>query len=469
MPIFRIVAIVVVWLRYRNKLNRLYTRLAPGTPLTSEDLAALGISADLAVHYVRAGWLHRLARGVYCRPNDTLPCTPACSAAAQVRGVARRRQVGARLVWRAPVPVPTPVLHLYGWTAARLPDWFTQRFPAEYHRKRLFKEQPDALLTSRRSRTPGAPQVSAPERALLEVLSEVGVRQPLQEARELVESTYSLRADVLRDLLQRCTSVKTVRLCLQLGRELSLPWAAKLDPRNCLPEATGPGYPVPAKGSAGAQAMNQVYLDTARLLTQVAPLVFVDDTFALKGGTAINLFVRDMPRLSVDLDLVFPDYALPREQALQRINEAIRQSAERLQREASRPMRRPGGRRRNQAAGAAWRHRGQDRSQLRDARHRPSGSHGFSDGESARDAAGGPRNSSRVSGGHVRRQASGGMDRQHPRDLFDAMRLFAHEGITDGIRRAFVVYLACHNRPVHEVFFHRYTTSGRNSSTSSQG
>ena len=32
--------------------------------------------------------------------------------------------------------------------------------------------------------------------------------------------------------------------------------------------------------------MNQTYLDTARLLTQIAPLVFADDTFALKGGTA---------------------------------------------------------------------------------------------------------------------------------------------------------------------------------------
>src|SRR6202035_632315 len=79
--------------------------------------------------------------------------------------------------------------------------------------------------------------------------------------------------------------------------------------------------------------MNQIYLDTARLLTQVAPLVCVDETFALKGGTAINLFVRDMPRLSVDLDLVFPDHTLPREQALQRINEAIRQSAARLQKQ----------------------------------------------------------------------------------------------------------------------------------------
>jgi hypothetical protein len=45
------------------------------------------------------------------------------------------------------------------------------------------------------------------------------------------------------------------------------------------------------------------------------------------------------------------------------------------------------------------------------------------------------------------------LDRQHPRDLFDVMELFKHEGITPGIRRAFVVYLASHNRPVHEVLF----------------
>jgi predicted nucleotidyltransferase component of viral defense system len=76
--------------------------------------------------------------------------------------------------------------------------------------------------------------------------------------------------------------------------------------------------------------MTPIYLETARLLTQVAPLVLMDDTFALKGGTAINLFARDMPRLSVDLDLVFPDYTLAREAALARINKAVRESAERL-------------------------------------------------------------------------------------------------------------------------------------------
>lgn len=86
-------------------------------------------------------------------------------------------------------------------------------------------------------RRSGAPQVSAPERALLELLSEIGVRQQMQEARELVESAYNLRADALRELLQHCTSVKTVRLCLQLGREASLPWAAKLDP-SALPKGS---------------------------------------------------------------------------------------------------------------------------------------------------------------------------------------------------------------------------------------
>lgn len=45
------------------------------------------------------------------------------------------------------------------------------------------------------------------------------------------------------------------------------------------------------------------------------------------------------------------------------------------------------------------------------------------------------------------------MDGQRPRDLFDVMHLFEHGGITPGIRRAFVVYLASHNRALHEVLF----------------
>lgn len=218
----------------RNKLNALYTHLAPGTPLTSEDLGKLNISADLAVHYVRSGWLHRLARGVFVRPGDTLLLNPSLN-------LLGRRLPGLHVGGKSALEwygvrhyvAQHANLHLYGWAAARLPGWFSQRFPAEYHRKRLFEEQPNALLhVAPFEKRADAPLVSAPERALLELLSEVGVRQSFREARELTESAYTLRADVLEELLKHCTSVKTVRLCLEFGRELSLPWAAKLKPRQ---------------------------------------------------------------------------------------------------------------------------------------------------------------------------------------------------------------------------------------------
>lgn len=215
----------------KSKLNFLYNHLPVGAPVVSPELARLGISADLAVHYVRSGWLKRLARGVYCRPGEALSLHPSLVllerriAGLHVGGKSALEWYGVRqyVSQRA-------VLHLYGWAAACLPNWFVQHFPAEYHRKRLFNERPEQMLgVGRFENRDNAPLVSTPERALLELLDEVGVRQPLQEAREIAESTYSLRAAVLTDLLKRCTSVKTVRLCLTLGRELSLPWAGKLD------------------------------------------------------------------------------------------------------------------------------------------------------------------------------------------------------------------------------------------------
>lgn len=199
--------------------------------------------------------------------------------------------------------------------------------------------------------------------------------------------------------------------------------------------------------------MNPVYLDTARLLTQVAPLVFVDDTFALKGGTAINLFVRDMPRLSVDLDLVFPDHTLPRDAALARISEAVRQSAERLKRrgfQTHAPVAAAGETKLLVRRGSVqvkievnFVMRGAVRP-VRRASLTPV----------ARDLLSADLEIPVVSledvyGGKL----VAALDRQHPRDLFDVMELFAHEGITPGIRRAFVVYLASSNRPVHEVLF----------------
>ena len=60
----------------KSKLNTLYTRVLTGSPVTSAQLAEMGISADLAVHYARSGWLKRLGRGVYCRPGEALSLHP---------------------------------------------------------------------------------------------------------------------------------------------------------------------------------------------------------------------------------------------------------------------------------------------------------------------------------------------------------------------------------------------------------
>jgi hypothetical protein len=233
-----------------SKLKGLYAQLPAGAPLTSEDLACLGISADLAVHYARSGWLNRLARGIYRRPGDTLALYPSLSLLQRkIDGL----HVGGKsaLEWygvRHYVSQQS-ILHLYGWTAARLPNWFVRQFPSEYHRKRLFDEQADkSLNVGSFENREGVPLVSEPERAILELLSEVGVRQPLQEAREIMEGTYNMRADVLNQLLMHCASVKTVRLCLQLGNELKLNWASKLDAQK-LP--TGSDRPWVSKSKRG--------------------------------------------------------------------------------------------------------------------------------------------------------------------------------------------------------------------------
>jgi hypothetical protein len=65
--------------------------------------------------------------------------------------------------------------------------------------------------------------------------------------------------------------------------------------------------------------MNPAYLESVRLLLAVAPEVLAGGGFALKGGTAINLFHRNLPRLSVDLDLVFVNHQPQREEALDAI------------------------------------------------------------------------------------------------------------------------------------------------------
>jgi predicted nucleotidyltransferase component of viral defense system len=214
--------------------------------------------------------------------------------------------------------------------------------------------------------------------------------------------------------------------------------------------------------------MNQTYLDTARLLTQVAPLVFVDDTFALKGGTAINLFVRDMPRLSVDLDLVFPDHTLSRDEALARIQASLRQAADRLKS-------------RGFQTHASAADAGETKLLVRRGRSEIKVEVNFvmrgtvqpvrraSLMPTARDVLMADLDIPVVSleemyGGKL----VAALDRQHPRDLFDVMLLFAHEGITRGVRRAFLFTWPAATGPFTRCCSRRYGTSSTTTNTTSR-
>jgi hypothetical protein len=146
-----------------------------------------------------------------------------------------------------------------------------------------------------------------------------------------------------------------------------------------------------------------------------------------------------MPRLSVDLDLVFTDHRVPRAEALVAINQALRTSRDRL------------AKRRLAVQVASTADKIEVNTVIRGAVY-PTQTVALT--PSASDALMADLelpllSTADIYGGKL----VAALDRQHPRDLFDVMELFAHGGITPAIRRAFVVYLASHNRTIHEVLF----------------
>lgn len=182
------------------------------------------------------------------------------------------------------------------------------------------------------------------------------------------------------------------------------------------------------------------YYAQVRLLASVLPVVAKEPCFALKGGTAINLFVRNMPRLSVDIDLAF----LPigdRTTALQEIGAALGRIADALSGRGYR--------------GQPGKRQGQDVNGLL-----------VSDGKAVIKIEVSPVLRGTVYPESTRRMVEqaeaefgfaevpvvsfgdlyagkivAALDRQHPRDLFDVKLLLADEGISDELFRAFLVYL----------------------------
>jgi predicted nucleotidyltransferase component of viral defense system len=198
--------------------------------------------------------------------------------------------------------------------------------------------------------------------------------------------------------------------------------------------------------------MDKTYIDTVRLLLRVAPDVFDGDIFALKGGTAINLFVRDMPRLSVDLDLVFVDHTLPRAEALRAITSGLQTISGRLHKTGF-SVRKIGNK-----------EMGDTKLVIEDGTsmikievntvlrgtvlpvERRSLTKSASDLFLAELQVPTLTHAELYGGKLV-----AALDRQHPRDLFDVHLLFENEGITDAMLECFVIYLSAHDHPPHDV------------------
>ena len=208
-----------------NKLKNLYSDLKSNRPVSPSELRQLNISPDLVVYYVKAGWLKRLANGVYAKPNAILELNECLNFLQQkIKGFHVGGKSALEFYGFRHYLSNNPKTRLYTWDTVKLPDWFSTEFNAEARRKRLFEEKPDAMLNvSHFNNDNDAPLVSEPERAILEMLSDIPVDQSITEAEELLESAQSLRPEVMSNLLHNCKSVKTVRLFLKLASTLSLP------------------------------------------------------------------------------------------------------------------------------------------------------------------------------------------------------------------------------------------------------
>ena len=194
------------------------------------------------------------------------------------------------------------------------------------------------------------------------------------------------------------------------------------------------------------------YVTQVRLLLSVLPDIARETVFALKGGTAINLFFRDMPRLSVDIDLTYLPVA-DRESSLEDIDASLDRIARAI------TVRNPRVKAQRSAGGGNSDTRilvsdGQaqikietspvTRGAVYPARLMvPSEAvterFGFAEMRvlAFEDLYGGKLHAA--------------LDRQHPRDLFDVKLLYESEGLTDDLFRVFMVYVASSGRPMHEL------------------
>jgi predicted nucleotidyltransferase component of viral defense system len=197
---------------------------------------------------------------------------------------------------------------------------------------------------------------------------------------------------------------------------------------------------------------DSIYHKQAELLLRILPSVMREDVFALKGGTAINFFWRDYPRLSVDIDLAYIKIQ-DRDSTLKDINDRLLKVDERIKRIY------PGAyiqQKKENKLTHALIVRAKDVTVKIEANFNLRGSVFESvnkklstkaEKEFALSVSARTLSFEDLYGGKI----CAALDRQHPRDLFDIKLLLENEGLTDKIREAFIVYLISHGRPMVEL------------------
>ncbi|MGB0132733.1 nucleotidyl transferase AbiEii/AbiGii toxin family protein [Dokdonella sp.] len=196
---------------------------------------------------------------------------------------------------------------------------------------------------------------------------------------------------------------------------------------------------------------DSAYARQLALLVDVLPVVGTEHAFALKGGTAINLFFRDLPRLSVDIDLTWLP-AGERRESLDGIAAALTRIGHQLQ----------------ESLGCEVRTRTTtDGAPISLAINRNQVAIKIDVTPVLRGSVFPPETRNAQPGveehfGAIEMQTLGfadlfagkpvaALDRQHPRDLFDVMHLLAAEGITTDLWSAFLVYMTAAGRPAAEL------------------
>ena len=194
------------------------------------------------------------------------------------------------------------------------------------------------------------------------------------------------------------------------------------------------------------------YYRQVQLLLQIIPFVAQLDCFALKGGTAINLFVRDFPRLSVDIDLVFLPM-MDRQEALQTIKDNLNTLAVNITEQIVHTRVTSSFQDKADALRLLVERDGVQikielSPVLRGTVYEPQI---IAVCEAVEDEFGFAEIAVVSFEDLYAGKICAALDRQHPRDLFDIKQLLDNEGITDRLREALLVYIISHPRPITEL------------------